>query len=190
MTDEIEEGRRELPERYASAWQSVADQASRRRVSVAVTIRKDTEVEDDGEVLRGTFDVLLTNRGGITARIGTAKTFDQAITMLNGTLATLPLPGADALREELREHGRALVRLTPRDIPKRGGDFPLYRAFRDRILPLAWDNLVDSVRMEALEDFVRRVGLADRGTAKGARNTLGALAEEARALVAPEEAEG
>lgn len=178
---------RTLPDRYLPAWSSLVDQANRKRVSIAVHIREGTEIEDDGEVLRGTFDPVYTGRTGIPELLPTAKTFDDALLRLAGRLEAVPLPGPDALREALREHSRRLVRLRPKDVPKSGADFPLYRDFRDVVLPLAWDNLVDSVRVEALEDFVRKVGSADRGTAKGARNTLAALAEEARALVAPKE---
>lgn len=176
-----------MPARYVVPWTEVSERANRRRLSVAVFIRPETSLVDDGTTLRGTFDLLLTERSGADTKLGVAKTFEEAIEKLDQAIADRPLPGPDALREELREHGRLLGRLTPRSIPKRGGDFPLYRHFRDVVLPLAWDNLVESVRVEALEEFVRKVGESDRGTAKGARNTLAALVEESRALVAPKE---
>ena len=160
-------------------WVAIAGEANRRRVRVE--IRRGP----DAHPLRA----MGTNRGGVELeRIGDFDTLEQTFGAFEAWLARQPLPGADALRSELRAFGRRRAIATPRDFAKKpGADVPLYRDFRDRILPLAWDNLVDATRVEALEDFVRRVGEAERGTEKGARNTLELLAAEARGLVAPKE---
>ena len=175
----------DLPDRYAPEWSALVDEANRRRVAVEVRLAPDTTTEDDGTTLRGTFRLLLRNRGGSEPRvIGTVGSFDQAIAKLRIAIEAEPLPGSDQLREELRAFGRRLAMLTPRDVAKKSGaDVPIYRVFRDRILPLAWDNLVDSIRVDVLEDFVRRVG---RMVDDGVPDTVVAeLAAEARGLVAP-----
>jgi len=187
------EGSYALPARYLEPWEDVATEAKRRRLSVFVRIREGTELVDgDDGILRGSFDLFVTGRSGIEEKIGHAATFDQALATLREKVATFPLPGPDALREELRAFGRRLAVLTPRDVAKKSGaDVPIYRIYRDRILPLAWDNLVESVRVEALEDFVRRVGDLDVGALTKTKERTDAigkvadLAAEARGLVAP-----
>lgn len=179
---------RGIPARYVDAWEKVSNAAARRRVAVEVRIHPGSEVEDDGTVLRGRFDLYLRNRGeAASVKVGSVETFDQAIADLATVVAKEPLPGPDALRDELRAFGRRLALIQPRDVAKpRGADVPIYRDFRDRILPLAWDNLVDSVRVEALEDFVRRVGALSIAGASD-EQTVRDLAAEARGLVAPKE---
>lgn len=180
---------RGIPARYVDAWETVSNAAARRRVAVEVRIHPGSEVEDDGTVLRGRFDLYLRNRGeAASVKVGSVETFDQAIADLATVVAKEPLPGPDALRDELRAFGRRLALIQPRDVAKpRGADVPIYRDFRDRILPLAWDNLVESVRVEALEDFVRRVGSVtiDEEIATGTQ--IRDLVAEARGLVAPKE---
>lgn len=179
---------RGIPARYVDAWETVSNAAARRRVAVEVRIHPGSEVEDDGTVLRGRFDLYLRNRGeAASVKVGSVETFDQAIADLATVVAKEPLPGPDALRDELRAFGRRLALIQPRDVAKpRGADVPIYRDFRDRILPLAWDNLVESVRVEALEDFVRRVGALSIAGASD-EQTVRDLAAEARGLVAPKE---
>lgn len=179
---------RGIPARYVDAWEKVSNAAARRRVAVEVRIHPGSEVEDDGTVLRGRFDLYLRNRGeAASVKVGSVETFDQAIADLATVVAKEPLPGPDALRDELRAFGRRLALIQPRDVAKpRGADVPIYRDFRDRILPLAWDNLVESVRVEALEDFVRRVGALSIAGASD-EQTVRDLAAEARGLVAPKE---
>lgn len=91
---------------------------------------------------------------------GAFDTLDQAMTVAESWVLDHPVPGPVALRSELQDHGRKLAVLVPRDLNRKGGDFRLYRQFRDRILPLAFDNLVDSVRLEALESGVRNLLVA------------------------------
>jgi hypothetical protein len=194
MTDEAPK-ERAVPDRYVPAWQEIVDASNRRRVAVEIRIAPGTELEDDGETLRGSFLLFLRNRGGGEPdQIGSAKTFEEAINKLGAKLGEIPLPGPDQLRIELRRFGRRLAVLSPRDVANRrkGVDLPLYRDFRDRILPLAWDNLVESVRVEALEDFVRKVGdlAPELEKVDGAPHVIGhwrELAAEARGLVAPKE---
>lgn len=184
----------ELPERYRPAWARLVDQANRRRVAVEVRILETAPVEDDGTTLRGAFVGWMRDRsGGEPRKIATKETFDEILSELANAIDAEPLPGPDALRTELVAFSRRLAMLRPGDVAKKAGsDLPIYRIFRDRILPLAWDNLVDSVRVEALEDFVRRVGSVDPHAGEllddGKLAVLvDGLAAEARGLVAPKE---
>lgn len=160
-------------------WASIAIEARRRRLGV--------------EVRDGTVDLpykaLARERSGVDVDLGNFATLDQAFRVLDEWVGEHPVPGPVALRDELRDHGRKLAILTPREVSRRGGDWPLYRRFRDRILPLAFDNLVNSVRLEALEEAARATVAAydQRGNTKARTSDLAAAVATLRGLVEPKE---
>lgn len=186
---------RVLPEAVRGRWDDLAANAARKRVRVEVRLREGTvPVETAEGDLRGSFRVWTTNRVGIESKLAEVESFSKAIELGGEWVDAQPLLGAEALRDELRAHARRLAILTPRDLSHRrkGTDHRIYLDFRDRILPLAWDNLVAAVQVERLEDFVRKVGtlVADpTGDAKDEElapinvGTLRDLVDEARGLV-------
>lgn len=178
-----------LPEAADRRWRELADEATRKRTRVEVRLKEGTSVEETAEGdLRGSFLLFATGRSGVARKIGETDLFGAGVDQLTKWVEAQAELGADALREELKAHGKRLALLGTRDVSRKAGQLPpIYLDFRDRILPLAWDNLVAAVTKERLEDFVRKVADAERGTEKGARNTLVALAEEARGLVPKEE---
>lgn len=166
-------------------WDAIAIDARKRRLAIEVG----TGTADNPYRVTG------KERSGVDVDLGLFPSLDAAFLAGEAWVLSHPLPGPTALRDELREHGRKLAMLTPRDVQARG-DFPIYRRFRDRILPLAWDNLVDSTKLEALEsaarDLVAAVDAA-RGT-KGAKilleGELGVAIVTLRGLVETKEADG
>jgi hypothetical protein len=190
--EETSGNERVLPEAVRSRWQRATVEANRKRVRVEVRVAEGTvPVETaDGDV-RGSLQVWAKGRDSLETKLATVELFSEACAAAERWLAGIPDVGAHVLREELTRFGQRLALLTPAALAhKKGGLPPIYVEYRSRILPLAWDNLVDALKVEALEDFARRVGEADRGTEKGARNRLAELAAEARGLVPPKEASG
>ncbi len=175
-----------LPEGVRSRWDELAANAVRKRTKVEVRLREGTVPEETAEGdLRGTFLLFATGRTGLELGLGETKLFSEAIDLLASWVDDQAALGADSLREELKAHAKRLSVLDPAD---RRASKRLYVDFRDRILPLAWDNLVAAVTKERLEDFVRKLA-----TDFEAELDLRALAAEARSLVAPmfeEKAEG
>lgn len=158
-------------------WAAIAIEARRRRL--AVEIRDGTTSHPYGAAGK--------ERSGAEWDGGNFDTLDQAFRAADTWVRDHPLPGPVALRDELRDHGRKLAVLTPRALNRAGGDFPLYRHFRDRILPLAFDNLTDAVRMEALEDAIRALlAKMDTGDAPVIDLEIATL----RGLVGPKEEDG
>lgn len=136
---------RPIEEAVQRRWNAIAVDARKRRVGI--------EVRDGTAAMP--YRVVGKERSEVEDDLGLFAKLDDAFLAAEAWVLERPLPGPIALRDELREHGRRLAVLTPRDVTKpRGQDFPLYRRFRDRILPLAWDNLVDSTKLEALESAV------------------------------------
>lgn len=174
----------ELPERYLEPWRELSREANRRKVRLEViVVGEDEPYVDEGGTLRGSFALLSQRRFGMAEHVGPGfETFDGVIAAAKRHVATQPLPGPDALRDELTTFGKRLALAGPRDF---SGKRPtqMYVDFRDRVLPLAWDNLVDATRLEVLEDFVRRVGQTTDDPERIPVDDWRALAAEARGLV-------
>lgn len=126
-------------------WAGIATAARIRRLAIEIR---------DGSTSHP-YAVAGKERSGADWDGGAFDTLEQAMTVAERWVLDHPVPGPVALRSELQDHARKLAILVPRDLNRKGGDFRLYRQFRDRILPLAYDNLVDSVRLEALESAIR-----------------------------------
>lgn len=188
----VEEAEREkvvLPEPVKSRWDELAAAATRKRVRVEVRVKQGTSPETVEGDLRGSFLAFAQSRWAPAAEgIGDFSLFSEAVAHLATWLEGVPALGADQLREELKAHSKKLALLDPAD---RRATKKLYETFRDRVLPLAWDNLVEGIKVEAMEELLRRVGAM---TDRGATSTLelveayDVLANEARALVPPKEA--
>lgn len=174
----------DLPERYLGPWREVAADATRRRIRLEVLVAgEDPPYVDEGGTLRGAFALISARRFGSQETVGAGfETFDGVLAAARRHVAAQPLPGPDSLREELTTFGKRLAVAGPRDF---AGKRPtqMYVDFRDRILPLAWDNLVDSTKLEVLEDFVRRVGHTTDDPERIPVDDWRALAAEARGLV-------
>lgn len=173
-------------EAVTARWNALALEARRRRLAI--------EIRDGTSTLP--YAVSAKERSGVDVEVGAFAKLDDAMVAAEKWILDRPVPGPVALRDELREHGRRLALLTARDVVKpNGADFPIYRRFRDRILPLAWDNLVDATRMEAIEgasrDLIAAVDAA-QGKKKGAgvlsSGDLGVAIATIRGLVEPKEA--
>lgn len=160
-------------------WASIAVEARRRRLGIEIR---------DGTTERP-YRVIGKERTGVDVQVGDFGDLVEAFREAEGWVLDRPIPGPVALRDELRDHGRKLAILTPREVSRRAGDWPLYRRFRDRILPLAFDNLVNSVRLEALEEAGRAAVAAydQRGNTKARTSDLAAAIATLRGLVEPKE---
>jgi hypothetical protein len=161
-------------------WSGIALEARRRRLAI--------EVRDGTPDLP--YKVIGKERSGADWSGGSFVTLDEAFRVAEAWVVEHPIPGPTALRDELREHGRRLAMMTPRDLGKKGSVGPVYRRFRDRILPLAFDNLVDSHRLESLEDAAREVVKAyeERGHGKERSTNLNLAIATLRGLVEPKAA--
>jgi len=167
-------------DRLRARWEEIALEARRRWLGVEV--RNGTG--------HATYLVVGIERTKIEVAVGGYATLEEALVAADAWVMEHPIPGPAALRSELQEHGRKLALLTPRQLGR--GDFPLYRHFRDRILPLAYDNLVNAVRMEALEDAIRDLLVVVDGSTPGLlgeQSDFGAAIGSLRGLVGPKEAE-
>lgn len=172
----------ELPERYVDPWREISAEANRRKIRLEVIVAEEPYV-DEGGTLRGAFGLRASRRFGNAEAVGSGfETFDGAMQAARRYIAAQPIPGPDALREELVTFGKRLAVAGPRDFSGRRPT-QMYVDFRDRILPLAWDNLVDSTKLEVLEDFVRRVGQSTDDPERIPVDDWRALAAEARGLV-------
>ncbi len=160
-------------------WDAIAIEARKRLLAI--------EVRDGTPTLP--YRAVGRERSGIEVNLGGFEKLDDAFVAAEAWILERPLPGPVALRDELREHGRRLALMTPRDVASRG-DFPLYRRFRDRILPLAFDNLVDATKLEALETAARDlIAATDAVPARGGKvlreGELGVAIATLRGLVEP-----
>lgn len=176
-----------LPGPVRLRWDTLAEEATRKRCRVEVRIKEGTSPEetDEGDLV-GAFLLFATGRGGVSAKLGETATFGAAIETLARWVEKQPGLGADELREELKTHGRRLALLGTRDVARKAGSLPpIYLDFRDRILPLAWDNLVEAVKVERLAAFVQKVAEVDVAALPPSADPWSDLVEEARSLVAP-----
>lgn len=154
----------ELPEKYLGPWAELSRQALKRRVSLQVEYQGDAPVVEEDGSLAGTLEVYGQPRWWREREhIGTAVVFDDVLSLGRAWVESQPVPGPDQLREALRDYGRRLALSRPKDwTAARNGKPPeLLREYQDTILPLAWDNLVDYTRLEALEAFTRKVAASD-----------------------------
>lgn len=172
-----------LPEPVRLRWDALAAEATRKRTRVEVRLREGTVPEETAEGdLRGAFLLFATGRTGIATKIGEAELFGSAIDLLSKWVEAQADLGADVLREEIKALGRKLALLKGGNVTRRAGLPVVYLDLRDRILPLAWDNLVEAVKVERLEDFVRKIGALDTSRYDQPHD-LDPIVEEARALV-------
>jgi hypothetical protein len=159
-------------------WASIATEARRRRLAVSIV---------DGTA-EHPYRATGKERSGADWTSVPYDTLDQAFRVAEEWVLEHPVPGPVALRDELRDMARKLAVLTPREVSRpRGQDWPLYRRFRDRILPLAFDNLVDSVALETLRDAALEAVTAydQRGNSKSRSKDLALAMATLRGLVEP-----